>query len=148
MAYYPPVGFHFKVEFQLDGVTTNDVSFQEVGGLSVEIATEELVEGGVNTYSHRLPGRAKYGNLVLKRGMLTNSGLIDWFKQSVEEYRFSPITMSVHLLNSSHEPLVVWNFDRAWPVKWVVSDLKAQDSGIVVETIEFAYRSFRKTVNT
>jgi phage tail-like protein len=56
--------------------------------------------------------------------------------------------MSVHLLNNKHEPLVVWDFDRAWPVKWVVSDLKAQDSGIVVETIEIAYRSFKKTINT
>lgn len=141
--YYPPVGFHFKVEFGLENAG-RDVRFQEVSGLSSEIGTEELQEGGENRFSHRLPGRVKYGNLVLKRGMLTDSALIDWFRNAVEEYTFEPVDVQVTLLNEDHDPIMSWSFTRAWPVKWSVSDLKAQDNSLVVETIELAYNYFRR----
>ena len=37
-----------------------------------------------------------------------------------------------------------WSFIKAWPVKWVVADLKATDNAIVIETIELAYQYFRR----
>ncbi|TND09736.1 MAG: putative phage tail protein [Bacteroidetes bacterium] len=142
--YYPPTAFHFRVEFNLGKQNTYDTSFQEVGGLSAEIPTEDLAEGGVNTFTHRLPGRVKFGNLVLKRGMLTNSEMIQWFKDAIDSYIFKPIDVSVHLLNKDNSPIVTWNYQRAWPVKWVISDLKASDNAIVVESVELAYRRFER----
>ncbi|MFA6923679.1 MAG: phage tail protein [Bacteroidales bacterium] len=143
-AYYPPVGFHFRIEFKVNGVTDNDAKFQEVTGLTAEIATETLAEGGENRYTHKLPVKANYGNLILKRGMLTNSGLISWFKDAIENFSFEPAEVIVTLLNENHEPLVAWSFVNAWPVKWMVSDLKAQDNSVVIETIELAYNYFRR----
>ncbi len=142
---YPPVGFHFKVEFNLDGILEGDTRFQEVSGLTAEIGIEELNEGAENRFSHRLPTRSKYGNLVLKRGMLKNSKLIEWFRDAVENFEFKPADVLVTLLNEEHEPLVGWSFVKAWPVKWVVSDFKAQEGSIVVETIELAYNYFKRT---
>ena len=54
----PPV-FHFKVEFQL-GEPRSDNRFQEVTGLAAEVAVEEVREGGLNEYAHKLPTGAKY----------------------------------------------------------------------------------------
>jgi len=65
--YYPPVGFHFKVEFVGIG-NDNDVRFQSVSGLSVEFDTEAYEEGGENRFEHTLPVRTKYPDLSLKRG--------------------------------------------------------------------------------
>lgn len=143
-SYYPPTAFHFRVVFNLGSQNTYDASFTEVGGLSAEIPTEDLAEGGVNTYTHRLPGRVKFGNLVLKRGMLTNSALIKWFNDAIVAYSFDPIDISVHLLNEDDKAIVSWEFERAWPVKWVVTDLKATDNAVVVESIELAYRRFER----
>ena len=70
--YYPPVGFHFKVEFIGVG-NDNDTRFQSVSGLTVEYDTESFKEGGENRYEHKLPVRTKYPDLSLKRGMLTAS---------------------------------------------------------------------------
>lgn len=142
---YPPVGFHFKVEFKLNGVLEGDARFQEVSGLTAELGIEELNEGGENRFSHRLPTRSKYGNLVLKRGMLKDSKLIEWFRDAVENFEFKPADVLVTLLNEEHKPLVGWSFVKAWPVKWVVSDFKAQEGSIVVETIELAYNYFKRT---
>lgn len=141
--YYPPVGFHFKVNFNL-GESDADNRFQDVGGLSAEIATEELKEGGLNGFSYKLPTQAKYGNLTLKRGMLLDSKVVDWIKEAVENFEFNPTEVTVKLLNEEHTTLATWSFTGVYPVKWSVSDLKAMESALVVETLELAYQSFRQ----
>lgn len=141
----PPVGFHFKVEILLPGSSDEiDVRFQEAAGLSSETGTEEVNEGGENRFSHRLPTRVKYGNLVLKRGLVTESKLVNWCKNAMENFMFQPADVLVTLLNEEHQPLMGWNFIKARPVKWTVSDLKAQENAVVVETLELAYQYFRR----
>jgi phage tail-like protein len=142
--YYPPVGFHFKVEFQGAGSTDADNRFQEVSGLAAEVTTEELVVGGENRFAYRLPTGAKYSNLVLKRGMLKDSGLISWITNALGNFQFSPVNINVYLLDENHDVLVTWVFMQAYPVKWAISDFRAQDSSIVVETLELAYQYFRR----
>ncbi|MFL5773145.1 MAG: phage tail protein [Flavisolibacter sp.] len=140
-----PRSFHFKVEFQdISGVSVNDVRFQDVSGLNAELGVEEVRSGGENRFSHRLPTRAKYSNLVLKRGMLIDSGLIKWFIDAVENFSFSPATIIVKLLDNNHQPLQSWSFIKAWPVRWTVSDFRASDNSVVIESIELAYQYFKR----
>jgi len=144
--YYPPVGFHFLVSFELPGFTRggNDARFQEVSGISAEINVEEIKEGGENRFHHRIPVRAKYPNLVLKRGLLTDSKLINWFRDAVENFNFSPTTITVNLLNEKHEPISTWTFVDAWPVKWSISNFNAGENQIAVDTIELSYKYYRR----
>jgi phage tail-like protein len=142
-AYYPPVGFHFKVEFI--GISDDiDTRFQEVSGLNMELGTEEVIEGGENRFTHKLPDRAKYGNLTLKRGMLKDSLLIAWCRNAIENFNFFPIDVIVILLNENHEPLASWVFTKVWPVKWSISDFKSTDNSVVIESLELAYNYFRR----
>ncbi|RLA03854.1 MAG: glycerol acyltransferase [Gammaproteobacteria bacterium] len=138
-----PAGFHFKVEFKL-GEPTADNRFQEVTGLTAEVTVEELREGGLNQYAHKLPTGAKYGNLLLKRGFISDSSITDWCRNALENFSFDPVDVGISLLNEKHEPLAVWEFMGAWPVKWSVSDFKAQENALVIESLELAYRMFRK----
>jgi len=140
--YYPPVSFHFKVEF--DGIESQetDIQFQSVSGLSVDIETEEFAEGGENRFKHKFPVRTKFPNLILKRGMVTNSKLIDWCRDAIESFQFKPINLTVKLLNEVHKPLVTWNVVHAYPVKWAVDDFNAEENKISIETIELAYNYF------
>ena len=140
--YYPPVSFHFKVEFNGISSQETDTQFQSVAGLSVDIETEEFSEGGENRFKHKFPVRTKFPNLVLKRGLVTDSKLIDWCRDAIESFQFQPIDLTVKLLNEKHEPLVTWNVVHAYPVKWVVADLNAEENKLSVETIELAYNYF------
>ena len=140
--YNIPVGFHFKVDFGSQYAA--DVKFQEVGGLMAEIGVEELVVGGENMFAYRLPTRAKYNNLILKRGMLLDSKLIDWFKNAVENLQFAPLDISVSLLDEEHSAISTWKFIQAYPVKWTVSDFNATNNALVIETIELAYMYFQR----
>lgn len=142
---YPLVGFYFNVEFiGLDDATDNDIRFQEVSGLSAEIGTEELKEGGENRFTHKLPMPAKYSNLTLKRGVVTDTGLIQWFRDAVESFTFKPLTVKVSLLNENAKPVMTWNFVNAYPIKWSVSNLDAKKNEVMVDTIELAYQYFTR----
>lgn len=150
--YIPPTGFHFRVEFiGVDGAG-NDIEqrFQEVSGLSLEIETEELREGGENRFVYKLPKRAKYPNLVLKRGMLRNTALLDWLNSAmntffiVAVYDFKPADLVISLLDENSEPVAVWNIVQAYPLKWSTSDLRATDNSVMIETIELAYQYFER----
>lgn len=140
----PPVGFHFKVEVLGLTPVADDLRFTEVGGLALEVATEEVAEGGENRYVQRYPGRAKYGDLVLKRGLLKASKVWEWAQQCIEELDIEPHDVNVTLLNESHEPLMTWHVVGAFPVKWSISDLNATSNAFVVETLTLSYRHFRR----
>jgi phage tail-like protein len=139
--YYPPVGFHFKVEF-IDVGNDNDIRFQSVGGLSVEYDTEAFKEGGENRFEHKLPVRTKYPDLSLKRGMLTDSEVIKWCLNAFQNREFRPIQVNVTLMNEEHQPLKTWNVYKAWPKKWSVSDFNAGENSLVIETLELSYSYF------
>ena len=145
--FYPPVGFHFLVRFE--GLLTKyvgipDIGFQSVSGINSEIGIEEYHEGGENRFKHKLPNPVTYPNLVLKRGMLIGSQLMQWYKDSVENYVFESNDVTVILMNGDHIPIQGWNFINAYPIKWNISDFNAEDATIVVESVEFAYQYFRR----
>ena len=140
--YNLPVTFHFNVDMGSD--EGDDIRFQEVNGITAEIGVEELVVGGENMFTYRLPVKAKYNNIILKRGMLKNSKLIDWFRNAVEHFQFEPRDIKINLLNEKNEPVAFWKVIQAYPVKWVISDFKASENALVIETIELAYQYFQR----
>ncbi|MEO6683652.1 MAG: phage tail protein [Ginsengibacter sp.] len=150
--YYPPTSFSFKVEFLgISGMNNQEEQrFRDVSGLSFEIETELFTEGGENRFEYKLPKRIKYPNLVLKRGLVTNSGLIQWMKDAassffnVAVYDFKPSDILISLLNESGDPLAVWQVVQAYPVKWNVSGFSANDNSLAIETMEFAYQYFER----
>lgn len=145
--------FHFEVTFLsvplawgglLENAFNQDgnigMAFSEVSGISAELQTEEVGEGGNNSFKYRLPKPAKYNNLVLKRALSTTpSVLITWANEAIYNFNFYPCTAVVALLNEDHIPVKVWTFNNAYPVKLEVSQLAANKSELVIETLELAY---------
>lgn len=141
------LGFHFSVSFI--GLENKDISipFQEVSGLSAEIQVEEVAEGGVNTYVHRLPKPVKHGNLILKKALSqSENNLTDWIKAAIERFEFKTCQVTVSILGikdnkeKKTEPLKTWIFEGVYPVKVSYSDLNAQKGELVIQTLELAYQ--------
>jgi phage tail-like protein len=143
---YPVVGFHFKLIFlpELDSSfpLIPETSFFEVSGISLEMGTEEIQEGGVNNYRHQVPTGRKHQNLVLKRGFTVNKALTSWCRSCINRELDDPIdtkSFTVMLLNEYRIPIKSWTFKDAWPVKWELSPFDSKKNEVVVESIEFAY---------
>lgn len=138
----PPVTFYFKVEFH-GGEDIPDTSFSEVSGLSTELETEVLREGGENNFVHNLPVRLKQGRLELKRALepLDNK-LESWVQKNLESgfaSGFCPLNISITLLDSSGGPMAQWLCNNAYPVRWEVSTFDARKNELAIETLALNY---------
>ena len=112
-----------------------------MSGLSVEYDTEEYKEGGENRFTHKLPVRTKYSDLVLKRGCSPARGR-HLAPRRVPRADLQGPDRERDLMNEKSEPLRTWNVAHAVPKKWTVSDLNANENSIVVETLELTYQYF------
>ncbi|HVI44768.1 MAG TPA: phage tail protein [Chitinophaga sp.] len=146
---YPPVGFHFKVEFLFGGKdglqrSGNDILFQSVSGLNFQMQTESFREGGENRFEHVIPVRNKCTDLVLRRGIFkpSDSSISKWCLDAFKNFSFSPVDLVVSLLDEKHQPLMTWKVHRAWPKNWKVADFNADKGEVVIETFELNYNYF------
>jgi phage tail-like protein len=139
---YPPSAFHFRVAFAATlGLT--DTSFQEVSGISAEVDTETVVEGGENRYVHTLPKGVKHPNLELKRGIAAlTSPLVIWCRSVFEMDFITPVVAQpivVQLLDESKLPIRAWSFANAFPVKWEVENFNSTKNEVAIEKIVLSY---------
>jgi len=137
----PVLGYRFSVLFLVGGVVPNplDLRFRKVSGLSGEVQTTSLEEGGQNLYAHPLPDRVRYGKLLLERGFVVGSPLNLEFNAALALFRFAPSNVLVTLLGATALPLAAWMFFKAFPTRWSTSDLDAGEAALAVDTLELAY---------
>jgi len=142
----PPLSHRFGVFFfPVGGPLPNplDCRFQKVSGISTEVTTHTIREGGQNLYAHRLPDRVSYNNLVLERGYVIGSLLAEEFNVAFSQFKFYPSRVMVTLFHETGAPIGAWLYLNAYPVRWSVSPLNAQGNEIVLETMELAYTRFQ-----
>lgn len=125
--------FRFVVE--IDGVRHG--AFTECSLPAVEWEVEEVKEGGLNSFVHQLPGRRKSARLSLKNGVGT-SELLQWYLDTMDE-SFERRAVTVTLLDVKRETVMTWSMFDAFPVKWAGPQLKADENGVAIQTLEFAF---------
>jgi phage tail-like protein len=112
--------------------------FSECSGLELALDIEEYKEGGNNGTVLRLPTRAKWTNLKLKRGVALSDDLWLWhygFVQGTVSRRDGVVTLQ----DEQQNPVKVWSFKRGLPVKWTGPSLNATQSQVAFEEIEIAH---------
>ncbi|MBE9593547.1 MAG: phage tail protein [Proteobacteria bacterium] len=135
----PYLSFRFLVEIQ--GLIVG--GFSEVSGLQAETEIEEIREGGVNDYVHKLPKITKYPNITLKRGITDSDVLWNWH-QDVVNGIIKRKSGFIILLDGEGNEKWRWYFEDAYPVKWLGPDLKADSNTVAVETLELAHNGIKK----
>ncbi len=135
--------FNLKVKGVIEGY------FTECSGLNVEREVESYKEGGINGFEHKLPGRLKYGNVTLKRGMTTYDELWGWFHHNAETrqdfFKVQRQEVIVTQLDLTGEPVRQWALNKAYPVKWKGPDFKSDGNQVAVETLEIAHHGLDLT---
>jgi phage tail-like protein len=134
----PYQSFNFMIE--IDGIAA--AGFAECSGLSAEVEVFEYREGGVNGYTHRFAGAAKYPPLVLRRGMTDSNELWNWHLSAVKG---SVIRRNgtIHLLDAEGQTIKHWHFVRAYPTRWTGPELRAGTSSVAFESIELTHEGLK-----
>jgi phage tail-like protein len=127
---------------QIDGLT--QAVFTELGGLALETEVFEYQEGGNNSYSHRLPGRAKVGNVSLKRGITQSNELFKWCR-NITQGNMDKRNISVLMFDTEGTEVARWNFVKAFPVKWSGPQFQAEGHVTAIESLELAHEGLGTT---
>jgi phage tail-like protein len=130
----PFVNFNFRVE--IDGIRR--AAFQDCSGFDSTVDVIEHREGGENTTTRKIPGLAKYSNIILKWGMTDDVDLYNWHRRIVDG-AIERRNGSIVLLDRGGVELARWNFIRAWPSKWDGPNFTAEGNDIAIETLELAH---------
>ena len=133
----PYLGAHFFVE--IDGVDQG--GFTDCTGLQVEVEVTDFQEGGNNGFIHKLPGRAKYTNVVLKYGVTDSTDLWDWF-EDVSQGNVERKDVSVVLYDDEQNEIRRWNLREAFPSKWIGPAFNGDKQAVAIETLELAHHGF------
>jgi phage tail-like protein len=137
----PSPSFRFHVEIK--GIEV--ARFSECSGLDFETEPFDYKEGGLNSRVHRFPGRWKFNNLVLKKGIATDGQpLWDWVEDTIKnantgEFTTHPVTVTLYDLKGE-SALRTWTYQDAYPIKWAASALTAEQNGIAIETLTLAHQ--------
>jgi len=131
----PLPAYVFKIS--IDGLT-GCAFFKSVGGISYEVETTPLKEGGVNNTTWNLVGGFKWKNIVLKRGFTADSSLLkwrtDWLGGTMVRH-----SGKITQLDSALNAVCSWSFTGGFPVKWEISEFDASKNEVAIETLEIAH---------
>ena len=135
----PYKDFRFRVE--IDGIASSH--FLECTGLGSEVAVIEYREGGDPTAVRKLPGRASFSDITLKRGISESRDLYDWHR-SLLQGQIDRRNGQIILLDDAGVEVVRWVFSEAWPRKWEGPELNALSNETAIETFVLACESIER----
>jgi len=139
----PFVGsFAFNVEGVLMGY------FTEITGLAVSMEVEEVPEGGNNHGVVKLPGRLTWPNLVLKRGLATDNGLLSWLLEfsgqgfGAHGYTATKRSATLTLYTPRLDAARRWSLREVMPVRWTGPQFAAGGTALAIEELEVCHGGF------
>lgn len=136
--------YYFSVH--IEGENIEDNFFRSVSGLKSESEVQEIAEGGVNTTTHKLIGRTKFPNIVLKKGF-TGPPFTLWKmrKRYLNDggralKRFSGVIVQ----KGPNGTQAKWTFTDGWICKWEGPDFDASKNEVSIESVEIAHEGLTK----
>jgi phage tail-like protein len=135
---------HLGSQFALELEGVELARFTGCSGLAVNIEVVEYQDSmSGNPIIRKRPGRTKYDDIVLKRGMSANTSLTDW-TQKVVDGTVERSNGSIVVYDSTGAEVDRWNFEAGWPSKWSGSDLSADSDDVMIEELTISHELLQR----
>lgn len=103
--------------------------FREVSGIGSET---EATGNSAASAVRLIPGRLKWSDITLKRGITASMDMTNWRQLVVDGHiQEARKNGSIVLYDATHAPVAQWSFENGWPskVEWSGFDSSASGSG-------------------
>lgn len=134
----PLIGFNFRLEIEgkLAGY------FTEASGIGSEheVVEHKIVDKGGHEIVQKIPGRLKWQDVTLKRGITDKMDIWEWRKQ-VEEGKMKDARapVSIIMMDRNYEDVARWDFTNAWPSKVTGPSVKSDSNEFGVEEVTIVH---------
>ena len=114
--------------------------FTECSGLGSEHEVVEQRVGDDPRVVRKIPGRLKWSDVTLKRGIMSNLDIWTWRKE-IEDGRVDTArrSASIIMLDQANKPVAKWHFTNAWPSKVSGPSLKSDDNAVAIEELTLVH---------
>ena len=134
----PLVGFHYAIEVQ--GIVTG--YFTECSGIGSEheIIEHKIVDEKGRESIQKVPGRLKWQDVTLKRGITDAMDIWDW-RSLVEQGKMSDArtNCSIIMMDRNYEDVARWDLVNAWPSKVTGPSVKSDSNEFGVEEVTIVH---------
>lgn len=134
----PVVGFSFSLE--VSGAVSG--YFTEISGLGseTEIIEQKVVDPQGRDFIRKIPGRLKFTDVTLKRGVTALKDIWDWRKlvedgDIVGARKNATITM----YDQSLQAVARWNLENAWPSKVTGPQMQSDSNALGIEEVTITF---------
>ena len=110
-------------------------AFTEASLPVVAFDMEDVKEGGLNSYPHKLPGRRKEASVTLKNG-IGGLLLLEWYISNMME-DFERKNVTIVLKTGFIFPTMTWHIEDAFPSEWSGPQLKSGENSVAIQTLKF-----------
>ena len=114
-------------------------AFQEVTGLGAQLEVVSYPEGGRNDSVHQLPLRHSWNRITLKRGVVRDRLLWNWYQTGLNDSLGARRDGAVIVLDRTGVPAMAWAFHGGLAAKWSGPDLHAEQNAVAIESMEIAH---------
>ena len=140
----PVVSAWFGIEFQGQVIG----AFRECTGMGSENEVVEYKASGPKGeyVVKKVPGRMKWNNITLKRGVTDALDMWGW-RKLVEEGKIDEARKngSIVMFNQSGKEVARWDILRAWPSKLTGPAANAQANEVGIEELELTIEGYTRT---
>ncbi len=134
----PLLGFNFML--QLEGAVAG--YFAECSGIGSEheVVEQKVVDKQGHEMVRKIPGRLKFTDVTLKRGITSDLKIWEWRDLAVQgKVKDARKNCTITMLSREYKPVAVWHFTNAWPSKVTGPSLKADSNEIGVEEVTIVH---------
>lgn len=135
----------FLFGLEIDGVT--NAYFTEVSGIGSEseVIDHKVVGEKGKQVVRKVPGRLKWGDITLKRGLTANLDFWKWFKDirngKIDSNRRAG---TIKMFNQAGEVVALWEFEKAWVSKISGPSIKSASGEIGVEDMVIVHEYIQR----
>ncbi|MCE5257921.1 MAG: phage tail protein [Chloroflexi bacterium] len=141
----PLVSFHYAID--ISGVVKG--YFTECSGIGSEheVIEHKIVDDNGHQLVQKIPGRLKWENITLKRGITSSMDIWDWREQVVQgKVEDARKNGTITMFDQELKPIAKWDFERAWPVKVSGPTVKSDSNEFGVEELVITHEGLTRTM--
>ena len=139
----PLIGF----QFQLDLAGQVAGYFTEVSGIGSEneVVEHKIVDKDGKETIQKIPGRLKWENVVLKRGITDTLDMWDW-RKTVEEGNMADArkNCSIKMYDRNYTLAAQWDLINTWPSKISTPGFKSDGNEVTVEELTLVHEGMER----
>ncbi len=139
----PLVSAWFGIDFQNKIVG----AFRECTGLGSENEIVEYKASGPDGKQviKKVPGRLKWNNITLKRGITDAMDMWEW-RKLVEQGDMDNARKNgtITMFSVKGDPIAKWEFKAAWPSKLTGPSANAANNEVAIEELEITHEGYNR----